>query len=48
MSHSPPSLMATTDCHGFGNNQVIYLFFQVKFLIMILNFDLYNSVNSVN
>ncbi|XP_033359176.1 N-acetylgalactosaminyltransferase 7 [Bombus vosnesenskii] len=25
MSHSPPSLMATTDCHGFGNNQLIRL-----------------------
>ncbi|XP_012146100.1 N-acetylgalactosaminyltransferase 7 [Megachile rotundata] len=25
MSHSPPSLMATSHCHGFGNNQLIRL-----------------------
>ncbi|KAG5308303.1 GALT7 acetylgalactosaminyltransferase, partial [Acromyrmex insinuator] len=25
MGHSPPSLMATSHCHGFGNNQLIRL-----------------------
>lgn len=35
MSHSPPSLMATTDCHGFGNNQVIFNFLYL-FLSKIL------------
>jgi len=43
MGHAPPSMMAISHCHGFGNNQVIYLlllyiYLCLYYLIFIIMF----------
>jgi len=43
MGHAPPSMMAISHCHGFGNNQVIYLLLLFIYVYIILSLLLYSK-----